>query len=188
MSDKLANIEVVTGIPGEEDHGWGKILDELKATEGITSDMALAKKLDVSRAFISDIRKFRKKMPRDMGEEILMRLGRRLTQHEQAMLDALRIRRRSTALMSSNPSLLRFIIFERAQEKCELCGHQAPFVMPSGMPYFELHFIVPIKEGGKVVPENAVALCPNCNRKVALCPTDADIQILKNRAMKQLNA
>jgi hypothetical protein len=188
VTNKLAKRRTKAEVPRVIDKGWGQIIDELKAKEMIRSDMALAEILGVTRAFISAIRKLRRNMPPDLGEDILMRLGRKLTRDELTNLIPVKKKSRLPALNASDPHLLKTIIFKRAQEKCELCGLEAPFVMPSGMPYLELHHIVPISEGGKAVPENAVVLCPNCHKKVLFCPNDADTKILRKKASKALKA
>jgi len=49
---------------------------------------------------------------------------------------------------------------------CEDCGCDAPFKRISdGTPYLEIHYVLPLAEGGDDTVENAVALCPNCHRK-----------------------
>jgi 5-methylcytosine-specific restriction endonuclease McrA len=54
----------------------------------------------------------------------------------------------------------------RADGVCEACGSRAPFVRISdGMPYLEIHHILPLASGGDDTVENAAALCPNCHRR-----------------------
>lgn len=48
---------------------------------------------------------------------------------------------------------------------CELCNAKAPFLDKMGMPFLEVHHVVPLAEGGKDQTTNAVALCPNCHRR-----------------------
>jgi len=50
--------------------------------------------------------------------------------------------------------------------RCELCGKPGPFIYEDGLPYLELHYIDWLSEGGEQTAENAVVLCPNCNRKI----------------------
>ncbi len=54
----------------------------------------------------------------------------------------------------------------RAAGKCDLCGKDAPFRDTSGKPYLEVHHIEWLSKGGMDTIENAVALCPNCHRKM----------------------
>lgn len=54
----------------------------------------------------------------------------------------------------------------RAGGRCELCGNDAPFLDKSGQPFLEEHHIIWLSRGGLDTIENAVALCPNCHRKM----------------------
>jgi 5-methylcytosine-specific restriction protein A len=68
---------------------------------------------------------------------------------------------------------------QRSAGKCELCKQPAPFVTSDGIPYLEVHHIVPVSQGGKDTIDNEVLLCPNCHRKVHLVYSPSDIEILK---------
>lgn len=49
---------------------------------------------------------------------------------------------------------------------CGNCKKKAPFISKStGLPYLEVHHILPLKEGGKDIVDNVIALCPNCHRE-----------------------
>lgn len=61
-------------------------------------------------------------------------------------------------------------VLERAAGKCECCGEAAPFMRADGSPYLEVHHVVPLSQGGEDGTGNAVALCPNCHRKLHVCP------------------
>lgn len=55
----------------------------------------------------------------------------------------------------------------RAKGHCEKCKKPAPFLRDSdSTPYLEVHHIVRLADGGDDTVENAIALCPNCHRKV----------------------
>lgn len=57
-------------------------------------------------------------------------------------------------------------VLTRAVGNCETCLAPAPFQRASnGMPYLEVHHMVPLAAGGCDTVENAVAICPNCHRK-----------------------
>ena len=58
------------------------------------------------------------------------------------------------------------LCLRRAGGYCELCSQQAPFKKKSGAPYLECHHIKWLAKGGPDIPENTVALCPNCHRKM----------------------
>ena len=74
----------------------------------------------------------------------------------------------------------------RAGGRCELCGKLAPFTNAQGKPYLESHHIVWLAHGGHDVPENTVALCPNCHRKMHIVNESKDIKKLKRLAGRAL--
>lgn len=49
---------------------------------------------------------------------------------------------------------------------CQGCDKDAPFIAESGTPFLEVHHITRRSDGGADAPENVVALCPNCHRRV----------------------
>lgn len=56
-------------------------------------------------------------------------------------------------------------VLQAASGKCEGCGEAAPFIGQDGMPYLEVHHVMPLASNGSDTPTNAVALCPNCHRR-----------------------
>ncbi|MBW6398945.1 HNH endonuclease [Roseomonas sp. HJA6] len=52
-----------------------------------------------------------------------------------------------------------------AEGRCDLCREPAPFSV-SRVPYLECHHVVHLAQGGADTIENAVALCPNCHRRM----------------------
>ncbi len=56
-------------------------------------------------------------------------------------------------------------VLQNAHGKCQLCGNDAPFVDDAGLPFLEVHHVIPLADGGWDVVANAAALCPNCHRK-----------------------
>ncbi len=72
---------------------------------------------------------------------------------------------------------------ERANGRCDLCSHPAPFNCSNGRPYLEEHHLVRLADGGDDSLENAVALCPNCHRKMHIVNDYADIEALKRRLL-----
>ena len=69
----------------------------------------------------------------------------------------------------------------RAKGICELCEQEAPFKKPDGKPYLEVHHIVQLAKGGPDTISNAVALCPNCHRKMHSLGLEEDIKLLKDK-------
>jgi 5-methylcytosine-specific restriction protein A len=66
----------------------------------------------------------------------------------------------------------------RAGGYCQLCGRSAPFNDKYGAPYLETHHIVWLSRGGRDSTENAVALCPNCHRRMHVLDSTDDIATL----------
>ena len=67
----------------------------------------------------------------------------------------------------------------RAKGMCDLCNMPAPFEDKKGHPYLESHHVVWLAEGGEDTIENAVALCPNCHRKMHIQNDVDDIKALQ---------
>lgn len=61
---------------------------------------------------------------------------------------------------------------------CELCKSPAPFIKTDKSAYLEVHHIDQLAKGGADTVENAVALCPNCHRKMHSLDLETDRQIL----------
>ena len=70
---------------------------------------------------------------------------------------------------------------ERANGQCDLCRQPAPFINANGFPYLEEHHLVRLADGGDDSLDNAVALCPNCHRKMHIVNDEKDTEKLKNR-------
>lgn len=62
--------------------------------------------------------------------------------------------------------------------QCQLCNEPAPFSRPSGEPYLEVHHVVWLARGGEDSVANAVALCPNCHRKMHILDDKLDVDRL----------
>lgn len=71
-----------------------------------------------------------------------------------------------TKVFVRNPDVIAQAL-HRAKGKCEGCQREAPFFRQSdGSPYLEVHHRLPLSAGGEDTLENAVALCPNCHRRI----------------------
>ena len=66
----------------------------------------------------------------------------------------------------------------RAMGMCDLCNMPAPFDDKKGRPYLESHHIKWLSEGGEDTIENAVALCPNCHKKMHVVNDPDDVKAL----------
>lgn len=49
---------------------------------------------------------------------------------------------------------------------CQGCGDDAPFLDSDGNPFLEVHHLYRRSDGGADQPDNVIALCPNCHRRV----------------------
>lgn len=72
-----------------------------------------------------------------------------------------------------------------AKGHCQLCGGIAPFLDKDGEPYLECHHIKWLSEGGEDSIENAVALCPNCHKKMHILNDSEDKAYLQEVAKKR---
>ena len=72
---------------------------------------------------------------------------------------------RATKQYARSPEVVAFVRQE-ANGLCELCAEAAPFTNEDGVPFLEVHHVVPLAEGGPDTVENAVAICPNCHRRL----------------------
>ncbi|MBD3213423.1 MAG: hypothetical protein GF311_12520 [Candidatus Lokiarchaeota archaeon] len=64
----------------------------------------------------------------------------------------------------SRDPLIKVYAKKRAGGICECCGEKAPFQNEDGKLYLETHHLIPLSNGGKDLPENVAAVCPNCHR------------------------
>lgn len=83
------------------------------------------------------------------------------------------------ALRIERSALVSAYVKERANGLCQLCGKPAPFYSKNGSPYLECHHIVWMSRNGADEPSNAVALCPNCHRKMHILDDLNDVEHLK---------
>lgn len=67
----------------------------------------------------------------------------------------------------------------RADGICELCGQPAPFPDRYGQPYLEAHHVQWLSQGGGDTPDNTVALCPNCHRRMHIVNDPRDVAALR---------
>ena len=70
---------------------------------------------------------------------------------------------RTIDVLGRNPRVQAWTL-QQAKGRCELCRKPAPFKRPDGRPFLEVHHVKRLAEGGEDVPDNTVALCPNCHR------------------------
>jgi 5-methylcytosine-specific restriction enzyme A len=74
-----------------------------------------------------------------------------------------------------NPDVIAEVLI-RADGKCESCKTPAPFLRPDGTPYLEVHHRVLLAKGGEDSVKNAMAVCPNCHRRLHFgVPQDGEV-------------
>ena len=56
-------------------------------------------------------------------------------------------------------------VLQVANGRCEGCDAPAPFMGGDGLPYLEVHHVMPLSSHGSDTTANAAALCPNCHRR-----------------------
>ena len=72
-----------------------------------------------------------------------------------------------------NPDVIAEVLV-RAEGTCEECRSPAPFRRAKdSAPYLEVHHRIMLSVGGEDTVENALALCPNCHRKLHFGKSDA---------------
>lgn len=81
---------------------------------------------------------------------------------------------------SRDPNVVEYVKDE-AEGKCDLCEEEAPFKTKNGEPYLECHHLRQLADGGDDAISNAVALCPNCHRKMHALSGSSDLRKLKTR-------
>lgn len=153
---------------------WLELLDEVKQKESIRSDAQLATTLGITRGYLCDIRKGRKAVSLKLAKTIFSHLGMifNVDVLEQLLIP------QKVRLYISDLRGTRQAVISRANGLCQLCGSEAPFQEADGTPFLEVHHLVPVANGGSSELENLVALCPNCHRKLEVCPSDEDMKKL----------
>lgn len=72
-----------------------------------------------------------------------------------------------------------------AKGKCDLCSQKAPFKNKDNLPFLECHHVKPLAKGGEDTYSNAVALCPNCHRKMHALNLSKDKKRLQTRILRR---
>src|SRR4029077_20879597 len=75
----------------------------------------------------------------------------------------------STTRVYERDPLVIAIARKRAGHRCEVPGCDHPqFMAGDGLPYCEVHHVIPLAEGGEDRIENVACLCPSHHREVHL--------------------
>ena len=66
----------------------------------------------------------------------------------------------------SRSEVVKEFALRTADGVCQGCDEEAPFLDKDGEPFLEVHHLHRRSDGGPDNPENVIALCPNCHRRV----------------------
>jgi len=69
-------------------------------------------------------------------------------------------------------------VLQAANGHCEGCGAPAPFKGMDGLPFLEVHHVMPLASHGSDTTANAVALCPNCHRRCHYAFDQAEFKLM----------
>jgi 5-methylcytosine-specific restriction enzyme A len=61
---------------------------------------------------------------------------------------------------------VRAWVLDLSKGNCEACGDKAPFKSENGSAFLETHHMKRLADDGPDIVENAVAICPNCHRRL----------------------
>jgi hypothetical protein len=79
-------------------------------------------------------------------------------------------------------------VLRRASGTCECCDKPAPFELPDGSPYLEVHHLQKLADGGSDTVTNAAGICPNCHRELHYGKSAADRRrVLLSKIQRQLD-
>lgn len=101
-----------------------------------------------------------------------LEVNERLASPDTACPEGQAIPQRTISVSSSfarDPAVKAWVL-KRASGICESCTQAAPFVSSDGSPYLEVHHLRMLADGGSDKVSNAVALCPNCHRRLHYDP------------------
>lgn len=71
----------------------------------------------------------------------------------------------TVTLIDRDPNVKAWLLVN-SNGVCENCNKNAPFISTTGIPYLEVHHVKRLADSGPDIPENAVALCPNCHKSL----------------------
>lgn len=71
----------------------------------------------------------------------------------------------SVTIFARDPNVKAWVL-ARAGGECEACRAPAPFVTADDLPFLEVHHVRQLADKGADLVTNAVALCPNCHRRL----------------------
>lgn len=88
----------------------------------------------------------------------------------------------TTTTFVRDPAVKAWILLA-ANGECEGCKQPAPFLGVDGLPYLEVHHVMPLANHGSDRISNAAALCPNCHSR---CHRSLDRDEFRMRLYEQI--
>lgn len=133
---------------------------------------------EINLQTILDIEENESKQAKKLSDAELLERMSRFTYKQKKINSHTNGRTVRSTYYSRNPYVSEFVK-RRAQGQCQLCGLDAPFNNKMNEPYLEAHHIKWLSKGGSDSTDNAVALCPNCHRKMHIINLNEDKKKLK---------
>lgn len=78
-------------------------------------------------------------------------------------------------------------VLNESKGVCEACEQKAPFLTKHDMPYLEVHHVLPLSKGGPDQIDNAIAVCPNCHKRLHFSFDASDLGTSLLKKIKRLN-
>jgi 5-methylcytosine-specific restriction protein A len=135
-----------------EDHRWTRLPDQNgNMRDAIRFELVPAGGLEVD--IDEDINKLSK-------EELYKNAKESVSgEHEKT-------KRASSRTTYQRSEIVKEYALRIADGVCQGCGNEAPFLDENGDPFLEVHHLHRRSDGGADHPDNVIALCPNCHRRV----------------------
>lgn len=73
---------------------------------------------------------------------------------------------RSSRTTYTRSDVVRLFALRVADGVCQGCDREAPFIDENGDPFLDVHHLHRRSDGGADHPDNVIAICPNCHRRV----------------------
>ena len=136
--------------------GWSPVQEQNEwlgtLTEAVNDDVEASLQAEVAKSLVDD----------SAARQLRLQTAPKLPPSIQVISRAFR----------RNPDVIAEVLI-RAKGICELCSMAAPFLRASNnTPYLEVHHRIMLADGGEDTIANAVALCPNCHRKLHFGKTE----------------
>ncbi|WP_254215576.1 HNH endonuclease [Burkholderia multivorans] len=106
----------------------------------------------------------RQESPRAADAVVVAKIRKTLKQRPAGSKTPKKITSTTTSVVR-DPQVKAWVL-ERANGTCEACDQPAPFIGADGFPFLEVHHLRKLADDGSDTVTNAVAVCPNCHRRL----------------------